>query len=237
MSATYCGQAGSRGRGLFSSRDCRVGELLCLGPPHAAAQVPGNAAAVCARCGRYLSKRVMCCCPAAYCSKSCRDHHAAHGHALLCPGASPGDAAAQLAELLECGGDAALFLPLAVQWVATTAAEAARGNSRRVMEAARQLVASMAAGGPWVEVGGARAVPGHFPEEEEEGEGEGEEEGEEEEEEEEEEEYDDEGESVHDSYGSTAAAHGRGEELQRMSGGGVHLGYAHAAEEEELELI
>ena len=69
------------------------------------------------------------------------------------------------------------------------------------------------------------------------------EEGEEEEEEEEdvddEDETDvsDEGESVHDSYGSTAAAHGRGEELQRMSGGGVHLGYAHAAEEEELELI
>ena len=47
----------------------------------------------------------------------------------------------------------------------------------------------------------------------------------------------DEGESVHDSYGATAAAHGRGEELQRMSGGGVHLGYAHAAEEEELELM
>ena len=182
MSATYCGQAGSRGRGLFSSRDCRVGELLCLGAPHAAAQVPGNTAAVCASCGRFLSKRIVCCCPAAYCSKSCRDHHAMRGHALLCPGACPGDAAAQLAELLECGGDAALFLPLAVQWVAATAAEAARGNRRRVMEAARQLVASMAAGGPWVEVGGARAVPGHFPEEEEEGEGEGEEEGEEEEE-------------------------------------------------------
>ena len=47
----------------------------------------------------------------------------------------------------------------------------------------------------------------------------------------------DEGESVHDSYGATAAAHGRGEELQRMSGGGVHLGYPHAAEEEELELM
>ena len=183
MSPTYCGQAGSRGRGLFSSRDCSAGALLCLGPPQAAAQIPGNEAAVCASCGRFLSKRVRCCCPAAYCSTSCRDRHAARGHALLCPGVSPGDAAAQLAELLEFGGDAALFLPLAVQWVAATAAEAAHGNGRRVMEAARLLVASMAAGGPWVEVGGAQAVPGHYPEEEE-----GEEEVEEEEEEEEEEE-------------------------------------------------
>ena len=74
-------------------------------------------------------------------------------------------------------------------------------------------------------------------EDEEDEEGEEEEEEEEDEDDEDETDVSDEGESVHDSYGSTAAAHGRGEELQRMSGGGVHLGYAHVAEEEELELM
>ena len=169
MSATYCGQAGSRGRGLFSSCDCSAGALLSLGPPHAAAQVPGNEAVVCACCGHFLAKRVKCCCRAVYCRKTCRDRHAARGHALLCPGVSPGDASAQLAELLECGGDAALFLPLAVQWVAATVAEAAHGNARRVLDAARQLVATMATGAsnPWVVVGGGLAVPGHYPEEDE----------------------------------------------------------------------
>ena len=100
-----------------------------------------------------------------YCSERCREADLAR-LLLSSEDAPPGSPAAELAELLAVPSESSLFLPLAVRMAAGVVAEAAASaNGSRTLAGARDLVASLTTGGPWVEAGGVEPNPGHFPEE------------------------------------------------------------------------
>ena len=116
---------------------------------------------MCTRCGRYCSETDG----QSYCSERCREADAAR-LLLSSDDVPPGSPAAELAELLAVPSESSLFVPLAVRMAAGVVAEAsASASGSRVLAGARDLVASLTSGGPWVEAGGVEPNPGHFPEE------------------------------------------------------------------------
>eukprot|EP00310_Coccolithus_braarudii_P020208 CAMPEP_0183350190 /NCGR_PEP_ID=MMETSP0164_2-20130417/17727_1 /TAXON_ID=221442 /ORGANISM="Coccolithus pelagicus ssp braarudi, Strain PLY182g" /LENGTH=134 /DNA_ID=CAMNT_0025522075 /DNA_START=122 /DNA_END=522 /DNA_ORIENTATION=+ len=133
--AAHVASAGARGLGLFTTHAAPSGTLIPLGAPLGAIEAPGDvegplACACCGWCLGHKPERCKSCAAACYCSASCRETHAATGHALLC-NHTAGDAAMQLSELLAVKSESALFLPLAVQITAAIVAEAAAGSAAR----------------------------------------------------------------------------------------------------------